>query len=116
METEYRQIAPHRLPKKKFQAKLVKDSEYEIAVQNLGASHKRGEITWEAYKEQKSVLWNTYKDWAIGFGLYETVTPEQQLIEAEDRLDSQVAKVNEIRTELEKPLLGIKEVTEIKSM
>ncbi|GAI98542.1 unnamed protein product, partial [marine sediment metagenome] len=47
--------------------------------------------------------------WAIGFGLYETVTPEQQLTEAEEGLNAQVERVNEIRIELEKPLLEVKE-------
>lgn len=109
METIYRQKAPHRLTKKQSQAKLVKDSEYEIAVQNLTVSWKKGEITQEAYREQKSKLWNDYKTWAISQGLYEEVTPEQQLAEAEDRLNTQVGEVNLIRSELKKPLLEVKE-------
>ena len=96
----YRQKAPHKLTKEQFQAKLQKDSEYEIAVQNLTASWKRGEITQEAYRERKSNLWNTYRDWAISQGLYEEVTPEQQLQEATNGLNVQLQSVNELRVEL----------------
>ena len=103
METIYRQIAPHRLPKPQFQDKLQKDSEYEIAIQNLTVSYKKGEIAWEAYNQQKSILWHTYKNWAISQGLYQKVTPEQQLAEAEDGLNSQLEEVNLIRVELKKP-------------
>lgn len=103
MKTIFRQIAPHRLTKEQFQAKLVKDSEYEIAVQNLTMSWKKGEIIWKAYEKQKQDLWHTYKDWAISQGLYEVVTPEQQLVEAEAGLDEQLEEVNLIRVELKKP-------------
>lgn len=100
METIYRQIAFHRLDKTQRQAKLQKDSEYEIAVQNLTVSWKKGEITQETYRQQESALWNTYKTWAISQGLYEEVSPEQQLAEAEAGLDDQVGRVNVIRQEL----------------
>lgn len=103
METIYRQIAFHRLNKAQQKAKLKKDSEYKIAVDNLTVSYKKGEITWEAYKQQKSVLWHTYKDWAISQGLYEEITPEQQLAEADDRLNEVLERVNLIRAELKKP-------------
>jgi len=103
MKTIFRQIAPHRLTKPQFQAKLVKDSEYEIAVQNLTVSWKKGEIKQKAYETQKRDLWHTYKDWAISQGLYEEVTPEQQLTEAELGLDEQLEEVNLIRAELKKP-------------
>jgi len=116
METVFRQIAPHRLTKPQFQAKLQKDSEYEIAVQNLTVSWKKDEITQEAYREQKSVLWHIYKDWAISQGLYEEVTPEQQLAEAETGLAGQIEEANLIRTELKKPLLEVKEKLVIKEL
>ena len=103
METIYRQIAPHRLTKPQFQAKLIKDSEYEIAVQNLTVSYKKGEITRETYDQQKSILWHTYKDWAISQGLYQKVTPAQQLAKVESRLNAQIEEVNLIRVELKKP-------------
>jgi len=109
LETIFRQIAFHRLNKSQQKAKLKKDSEYEIAVQNLTMALRKGEITQEAYNQQKSALWHTYKDWAIDNDLYEEVTPEQQLAEVEGRLGKQVEKVNLIRTELKKPLLEVKE-------
>ena len=113
METIYRQKPPRKLTDAQRQAKLQKDSEYEIAVQNLTVSWKKGEITQEVYKQQKSDLWHTYKNWAISEGLYEEVTPEQQLIEAEGGLNAQVEEVNLIRTELKKPLVEVKEKPEI---
>ena len=100
METIYRQLAPHKLSKEQFKDKLQKDSEYEIAVQNLTISWKKSEITHEQYKEQKSILWNTYRGWAISQGLYEEVTPDRQLQEAANDLDVQLQRVNQIRTEL----------------
>ena len=109
METVYRQKAPRRLTKEQFQAKLVKDSEYEIAVQNLTVSWKKGEVTEETYKEQKPTLWNDYRTWAISQGLYEEVTPEQQLAEAEEGFNAQLKEVNLIRVELKKKLLEVGE-------
>lgn len=103
MKTIYRQKRFRLLTSEQQQAKLKKDSEYEIAVQNLTVSYKKGEITLEDYTQQKSTLWRTYKDWAISQGLYEKVTPEQQLAEAEVGLDRQLEEVNLIRTELKKP-------------
>lgn len=103
METLYRQKAFHRLNDTQKQVKLKKDSEYKIAVDNLTVSYKKGEVTWEAYEQEKHMLWHTYKDWAISQGLYEEVTPEQQLAEAEDGLNSQLGEVNLIRVELKKP-------------
>ena len=100
LETIYRQIASHRLTRAQFKDKLQKDSEYKIAVDNLTVSYKKGEITQEAYNQQKSILWHTYKDWAISQGLYQEVTSAQQLAEAEDGLNTQVEEVNTIRTEL----------------
>lgn len=111
MGTVFRQKAFHRLTKPQQQAKLKEDSKYEIAVQNLTVSWKKGEITQEAYRQQKSTLWHTYKDWAISQGLYEEVTPEQQLAEEEGGLSEQVERINLIRTELKKPLLEVKEKT-----
>jgi len=109
METIYRQIAFHRLTKEQQKEKLIKDSEYEIVVQNLTVFWKKGEITQETYRQQKSDLWNTYKDWAISYGLYEKITPEQQLVEAEEGLNTQVKEVNLIRKELGKPEVEVKE-------
>lgn len=109
IETVYRQKAFHRLTDAQKQAKLQKDSEYKIAVDNLTVSWKKGEITQEAYNQQKSTLWHTYKSWAISQGLYEEITPEQQLAEVEDRLNAQIEEVNLIRKELGKPEIEVKE-------
>jgi len=116
METIYRQKAFHRLSDIQKQEKLKKDSEYEIAVQNLSTAFYQKKQTVGVtpqeegtYKQDKARLWNTYYQWAIASGLYEQVTPEQQLAEAEDGLNAQVEGVNLIRAELKKPLLEVKE-------
>lgn len=116
METIYRQKRSSRLTPEQRQLKLQKDSEYEIAVQNLSvAFYQKKRATGvtpqeeQAYQQAKAQLWNDYKNWAIGEGLYEEVTPEQQLVEAEEGLNAQIEEVNVIRTELEKPLLEVKE-------
>lgn len=103
LETIYRQKAFHRLNDTQKKAKLQKDSEYKIAVDNLTVSYKKGEITWEACEHEKHMLWHTYKDWAISQGLYQEVTPAQQLAEAEDGLNEGLERVNLIRVELKKP-------------
>ena len=115
METEYRQKSFHLLTKEQQQAKLQRDNEYEIAVQNLsGEFYKKKRSVGVTAKEEatyqaaKSKLWNDYLEWAKANGLYEEVTPEQQLTEAEDGLDDQVERVNIIRTELGRPLLESK--------
>lgn len=86
MEVEYRQKSFHLLTKEQQQAKLQKDSEYEIAVQNLSASfyQKKRSVGVTAkeeatYQTAKAKLWNDYYQWAITKGLYEVVAPEQQL-------------------------------------
>jgi len=109
VETIWRPKRPSALTDSQRAAKLQKDSEYEIAVQNLTVSYKKGEITQEAYREQKSILWNTYKDWAISQGLYEVVTPEQQLAEAEAGLMEQLDEVNQLRVELLRNPFELKE-------
>ena len=86
------------------QEKLTKDSEYEIAVQNLYASLPRDEAIAEKQK-----LWDKYLQWAQASGLYEEVTPEQQLTEAENKLSEQVNQVNLIRVDMGKPVLELKE-------
>ena len=106
METVWRQIRPSRLTKEQFKVKLRKDSEYEITVQNLYASLPREQAIAE-----KKVLWEEYLTWAKANGLYEQVTPEQQLIEAESFLNEQLAHVNVIRTEL-----GLKKVNIVAEM
>lgn len=107
METIYKQKAPRKLTKTQFQAKLKKDSEYEIAVQNLSADFYRKKRSTgvtpqeeETYKTQKKLLWDTYRSWAIANGLYEEITSEQQLARAEENLNAQLEEVNQIRVEM----------------
>jgi len=123
METIYRPKRPSSLTDGQRQAKLQKDSEYEIAVQNLStAFYQKKRATGVTakeendYKAQKTQLWNDYKAWAISQGLYEQVTPEQQLAEAEEALNFHLEGVNQIRTELGRKPLEVKEKTEIGSM
>lgn len=112
MEILYRQIAPHRLTEEQRTEKLKKDSEYEIAVQNLSTAYYQKKrtvgVTAEEeakYKADKEALWNTYQSWAKTNGLYETVTVEQQLAEREAGLQIALKSVNEAKREL-----GLKEV------
>ena len=112
LETVFRQKTFHRLTDEQKQAKLQKDSQYEIAVQNLSTAFytKKRTVGVTAkeeadYQAQKIKLWNDYYNWAIGAGLYEQVAPEQQLAEAENGLNFQIEQVNQIRLEL-----GLKEV------
>ena len=108
----YNQIAFHRLTETQKQEKLKKDSEYEIAVQNLStAFYTKKRSTGVTAKEEadyqaaKAKLWNDYLEWAKTKSLYEEVTPEQQLAEAETVLDEQLKVVNQMRTELNRKLL-----------
>ncbi len=85
----------------------VTGSEYEIAAQNLSADFYRkkrstGVTAREegVYQAQKTKLWDDYYNWAVANGLYEEVTPEQQLGEAENGLTMQLESVNAVRTEL----------------
>jgi hypothetical protein len=96
--------------------KLQKDSEYEIAVQNLSTAFytKKRTVGVTAkeeadYQAEKNKLWSDYYQWAISAGLYEQVTPEQQLADAENTLNSQLEEVNRLRIELERRPLEIKE-------
>jgi len=116
METIYRQKAFHRLTLGQQKAKLQKDSEYEIAVQNLSTTFYQKKRTVgvtqeeeETYNQTKTILWNDYYQWAINEGLYEQVAPEQQLAEVEDGLNAQVEKVNAIRQELGLKLIEVRE-------
>jgi len=88
---------------------LTKDREYEIAHLSLSADFKAGRLTQVQFDAAHAEQWREYLDWAKGFGLYEQITPEQQLAEAENRLAVQVEQVNLIRSELERPLIKIRE-------
>ena len=113
----FRQKPFSQLTKEQQQLKLQKDSKYEIAVQNLSTAFytKKRTIGVTAkeeadYQTQHTKLWNDYLEWAKTNELYEEVTPEQQLVEAEDALNLQVGQVNLIRAELSLKAIQITEV------
>jgi len=112
METIWRPKSPHLLTEKQKQEKLKKDSEYEIAHLNLTVGFKLGRISKTEFVIQHQKQWNGYLEWAQSAGLYEEITPEQRLTEAENGLTMQIEQVNLIRAELKKPLLEVKEKTE----
>ena len=121
METIYRQKSFHKLTSEQQKAKLQKDNEYEIAVQNLSASfyQKKKAIgvtaeEEETYKTTKAGLWDDYYQWAIANELYEIITLEQQLTMAEENFNHQLTDVNLMRAELGNPLLEVKEKIEVK--
>lgn len=112
----WRPKQPSALTDSQRAEKLQKDSEYEIAVQNLSTAFYTKKrtvgVTAEEeakYRQDKTKLWNDYFEWAKASGLYEEVTPEQQLADAENTLNSQLEEVNRLRIELERRPLEIKE-------
>jgi len=116
VETIWRPKRPSALTDSQRAEKLQKDSEYEIAVQNLSTGFYQKKRTTgvtaeeeEKYRQDKAKLWNDYLERAKANGLYEQITPEQQLAEAEDGLNSQLEEVNVIRAELKRPLLETRE-------
>ena len=107
VETIWRPKRPSALTDSQRAGKLQKDSQYEIAVQNLSTAFYQKKRTVgvtaeeeEKYRQDKAKLWNDYLEWAKANGLYEEVTPEQQLAEAETGLAEQVKEINLIRQEL----------------
>lgn len=109
METIWRPKPLHLLTEKQKTEKLKKDSEYEIAHLNLSADFKKGKLTKDEFGIAHTKQWGNYVEWSKVEGLYEEVTPEQQLIEVESGLNDLVEQVNVIRNELKKPLLKVKE-------
>lgn len=116
MPIEYRQKKPSELTQKQRQLKKQKDDEYEVTVQNLSAFFVQKKRTVGVtpqeevdYKAQKRALWNNYKDWAISEGLYEIISPDQQLAKAENRLNEVIEEVNRIRLEMDKPPITLRE-------
>ena len=98
-----------QLTEEQRQDKFRKDGEYEIAHLNLTADFKAGRITQTDFDTQHAKQWNDYLEWSKANGLYEEVTPEQQLKEAESGLDMQLKIVNEIRLAIGKPEIETKE-------
>lgn len=116
VESIWRPRRPSALTDSQRAEKLQKDSEYEIAVQNLSTSFYQKKRTVgvtageeEKYRQDKAKLWNDYLEWAKANGLYEEVTPEQQLAEAETGLMAQLEEVNRLRVELKHRPFEIKE-------
>jgi len=107
VETIWRPKRPSALTDSQRAEKLQKDSKYEIAVQNLSNAFYQKKRTVgvtadeeEAYRQAKAKLWNDYLEWAKANGLYEQVSPEQQLAEAEAGLKEILQNVNSLRVEL----------------
>jgi hypothetical protein len=116
VETIWRPKRPSALTDSQRADKLQKDSQYEIAVQNLStAFYQKKQSTGvtaeeeEAYRQAKTKLWNDYLEWAKANGLYQEITPEQQLAEAEAGLQAQLEAVNQLRTELKLNPFELKE-------
>ena len=94
------------------QAKLAKDSEYEIAVQNLSADFYRKKRAGKtpdqtAYETAKKALWDQYQAWARTEGLYEEVSAEDELSGMETALAEQVEQVNALRRTLDRQEIRI---------
>lgn len=107
MPNEWKQKRFGRLTPAKQQLKLSKDVEYEKAVQGLSQPYYQKKRTVgvtpveeTAFLAADKKLWDDYLAWAIGQGLYEEITVEQQLTEAEFALSDMVATVNGLRKEL----------------
>ena len=111
METIWRPKSPQLLTEKQIKDKFKKDSEYEIAHLNLIADFKAGKIAQKEFETTHAKQWNDYVEWSKTNGLYEAITPEQLLAEAEVGLDESVKQVNIIRKELKKPEIEVKEKT-----
>jgi len=116
VETIWRPKRPSALTDNQRAAKLQKDSEYEIAVQNLSTAFYTKKRTVgitaeeeEEYRQQKAQLWDNYYQWATANSLYEEVIPDQQLAEAETGLTEQLEEVNRLRVELKRRPFEVKE-------
>ena len=114
--TIWRSKRPSALTDSQRAERLQRDSEYEIAVQNLSTAFYQKKRTVgvtteeeEKYRQDKAKLWNDYLEWAKANGLYEEITPEQQLAEAENTLSSQLEEVNRLRAELKRNPFELKE-------
>jgi hypothetical protein len=117
VETIWRPKRPSALTDSQRADKLQRDSQYEIAVQNLSTAFYQKKqtvgVTAEEeakYRQDKAKLWNDYLEWAKANGLYQEVTPEQHLTEAENTLNSQLEEINRLRVELKQRPLEIREM------
>ncbi len=86
------------LTKSQQHEKLIKDREYELAVDNLYATEPRTKA-----QAEKKKLWETYTQWAKTAGIDVEVTPQQQLAERVFELEIVLSQVNMIRSALNMP-------------
>ena len=98
METIWRPKRQSLLSVELLNEKLAKDEAYELAVQKLYAT-----LPHDKAQAQKKVLWTAYQEWAKASGLYEQITPQQQLTEVETELAEVLDRVNTLRTNLKMP-------------
>lgn len=114
IEAKHRRKRPSGLMEKQ-QDKLVKDKEYEDAVAKLSGdfySKKRSivgvtSLEEAIYHAAKTLLWDTYEQWAIASGLYEEITLEEQELTAMADFTEELKALNVIRTRLSKKELHL---------
>jgi len=109
VEVIYREKPPNKLTEEQKEKKRKRSSIYEINHRNLLAEYKRGEIDKETFEANHRQQWDDFVAWCIKEGIYEEVTPEQQLAEEEANLQGSLDAVNNLRTELGKKKLKIVE-------
>jgi hypothetical protein len=107
---DYRPIKMSLLPKELQEEKLKRDASYEIAVQNIYAN--KG-LTDNEKQNQKAILWQEYSKWAET-NIWEAVTDNDLLVEAETNLSQQVSIVNGLRTKLGQKTIEVIEKAIIK--
>ena len=114
----YRQKHLAELTAEQRSLKLQKDVEFEAETQKIAGAFylkKRGPGVTpqeaEEFKQASLSLWNDYLAWAKANGLYELITPQRKLDEAEESLNEQVEEVNQLRTQLGQAQVEVKEKT-----
>ncbi|MCW4051505.1 MAG: hypothetical protein NWE89_17425 [Candidatus Bathyarchaeota archaeon] len=113
METIWRPKRYSLLSKELMTEKLRRDTEYEQAVRQLYAGTLPNTPQREQAEAQKKVLWTAYQEWAKTSGLYEGVTLERQLVEHEEVVDVEIARINEIKDALGQSRIKITSVLEV---
>jgi len=107
----YQAIRFSELSKELQAEKLKRDSEYEIAVQNIYADKS---LTPKQKQAQKAALYQKYEDWAK-VNVWREVTDDDLLIQEESNLAEQVISVNELRAKLgKKPVEVVEKIQEVK--
>ena len=115
----YRQKHPSELTTEQLGLKLKKDREFEAETQELANpfyQKKRGPGVTpqeaEEFRQASLSLWDNYLAWAKANGLYELITPQRKLDEAEESLNEQVEEVNQLRAQVGQDPIEVKEKTE----